>query len=101
MQTRLRFRFIKISFVPDHVHIAVRVHPVVSPAALSVELMNAAQELACSTLTRSVIEAGIERLWQPSAYLSSYGNLASARIRTYIDNWVKGEATAPTRVEPR
>lgn len=89
MQTRLRFRLIKVSFVPDHVHIAVRLHPAVSPAALSVELMNAAQEFAFSTLAQSVIEAGVERLWQPSAYLSSYGDLASGQIRAYIDNWIK------------
>ncbi len=89
MQTRLRFRLIKVSFVPDHVHIAVRLHPAVSPAALSVELMNAAQEFAFSKLAQSVIEAGVERLWQPSAYLSSYGDLASGQIRAYIDNWTK------------
>jgi REP element-mobilizing transposase RayT len=89
MQTRLRFRLIKVSFVPDHVHIAVRLHPPVSPAALSLALMNAAQELAYSKLAQSVIEARVERLWQPSAYLSSYGDLASGQIRAYIDNWVK------------
>lgn len=91
MQTSLRFRLIKVSFVPDHVHIAVRLHPAVPPAALSVELMNSAQELAFSTLAQSAIEAGVERLWQPSAYLSSYGDLASGQIRAYIDNWVRGE----------
>ncbi|HXF41280.1 MAG TPA: transposase [Blastocatellia bacterium] len=75
MQSRLRFRLIKVSFVPNHVHIAVRVHPAVSPATPSVELMNSSQELAYSTLAQSVIEAGVGRLWQPSAYLSSYGDL--------------------------
>ncbi|XZE19345.1 transposase [Pirellulaceae bacterium SH449] len=35
----------KVSFLPDHVHIAVSVHPVVSPAALVVALMNEAQEI--------------------------------------------------------
>jgi REP element-mobilizing transposase RayT len=89
MQSTLRFRLIKVSFVPDHVHIAMRLHPAVSPAALSIELMNAAQELAFSTLPRSVIEASVERLWQPSAYLNSNGDLASGQIRAYIDNWVK------------
>ena len=89
MQTRLRFRLIKVSFVPDHVHIAVRLHPAVSPAALSVDLMNAAQEFAFTKLAQSVIEAGVDRLWQPSAYLSSYGDLASGQIRAYIDNWIK------------
>lgn len=88
MQTRLRFGLIKVSFVPDHVHIAMRLHPAVSPATLAVELMNAAQEFAFKELTRSLIEAGVERLWQPSAYLGSYGDLASGQIRAYIDNWI-------------
>ncbi len=91
MQTRLPFRLIKVSFVPDYVHIAVRLHPAVSPAALSVELMNAAQEFAFTELAQSVIEAGVERLWQPSAYLSGYGDLASGQIRAYIENWIKEE----------
>lgn len=77
----------KVSFVPDHVHVALRVHPTVSPANLVVVLMNAAQEIVFERFGDSVIRARVERLWQPSAYLGSYGELTSPAVRQYIRNW--------------
>src|SRR5262249_13309572 len=40
-----RFTLLKVSFVPDHVHVAVRTHPAVAPGALGVRLMNVSQEV--------------------------------------------------------
>jgi len=77
----------KVSFVPDHVHLAVRAHPTLSPAAIAVDLMNAAQQLMWKDFADSVIRAGVERLWQPSAYLGSYGELESAKIAAYVRRW--------------
>jgi len=77
----------KVSFVPDHVHVALRVHPAVSPAALILELMNSAQELMWDTFANPVIRAGVERLWQPSAYLGSFGDLESSRVSSYVRQW--------------
>jgi len=65
---------IKVSFVPDHAHIALRAHP---------ELMNSAQE----EIRGALIPARVERLWQPSLYIGSYGDLASPQIRKYIEQW--------------
>ena len=72
-----------MSFVPDHVHVALRVHPARSPADTVVELMNAAQEV----MEQELASAGLNRLWQPSAYVGSYGDLASPQVRSYIENW--------------
>ncbi|MGH9883685.1 MAG: IS200/IS605 family transposase [Pyrinomonadaceae bacterium] len=80
-QAQLRIAIRKVSFVPDHVHIAVRTHPATSPADLVSELMNTAQEAMQGTL----IHAGLERLWEPSAYISSYGDFASPQIRKYLE----------------
>lgn len=82
-----RFALRKVSFVPDHVHIALRTHPSVSPAALTLTLMNAAQELMWRQFSDQVIRAGTERLWQPSAYIGSYGDLATPQIQQYLKNW--------------
>jgi len=90
----LRAALIKVSFLPDHVHLALRAHPSVSPASLVVELMNAAQQIVFEKFAQSVIQARVERLWQPSAYIDSYGDLASPQIRKYIHNWA-GESGAP------
>ncbi|PWT87959.1 MAG: hypothetical protein C5B55_13935 [Blastocatellia bacterium] len=84
-QTRERVALIKVSFVPDHLHIALRVHPAVCPSDTVVALMNSAQE----TVGSQLIRAGIDRLWQPSAYVGSYGELTTAQVRRYIDNWEK------------
>jgi REP element-mobilizing transposase RayT len=82
-----RGALVKTSFVPDHVHLAVRVHPTVSPADLILELMNGSQEFMWHRYAGSVLRAGVERLWQPSAYLGSFGDLESSRISSYVKHW--------------
>ena len=77
----------KVSFVPDHVHLAVRTHPSLSPAAVVVALMNASQELIWKDFANSVIRGRVERLWQPKAYVGSYGDLESAKIAAYVRKW--------------
>jgi REP element-mobilizing transposase RayT len=39
-----KFSLLKVSFVPDHIHVAVRTHPAVVPVELVARLMQAAQE---------------------------------------------------------
>lgn len=87
MQGELQAAVEKVSFVPDHVHLAVRIHPSVSPANMVVALMNAAQELLWRDFADSAIHAGAERLWQPSAYIGTYGDLESAKIAAYVRKW--------------
>ena len=83
LQGELRVALTKVSFVPDHVHIALRTHPAVAPADVVVALMNAAQEV----MSRGLVHAGLNRLWQPGAYVGGYGHLASPQIRKYIESW--------------
>jgi REP element-mobilizing transposase RayT len=77
----------KVSFVPDHVHIAVHTHPGLSPAQIVLALMNAAQELMWTEFSDSVIQVRAERLWQPGAYIGSFGSLESAKISAYVRTW--------------
>jgi REP element-mobilizing transposase RayT len=79
----LGIALVKVSFVPDHVHIALRAHPTVSPASIVASLMNAAQDV----VQLEMIQAGVERLWALGAYIGSYGDLSSTQIRKYIENW--------------
>jgi len=83
LQLASRIALVKVSFVPDHVHVAFRAHPASSPADIACALMNSAQE----AISGSLIAARLERLWQPSAYLGSYGDLASPQIRKYLEHW--------------
>jgi REP element-mobilizing transposase RayT len=82
-----RFALLKVSFVPDHVHVAVRTHPGVAPARLVVALLNAGQELLWERFGAAAIRAGLERLWQPSAYVGSFGDLATAKVQQYLRTW--------------
>ena len=90
LDQELKIALEKVSFVPDHVHVAVRIHPAVSPAQLVVRLMNTAQELLWEQFDGTVIRAGVERLWQPSAYIGTYGDLTSASVAEYIRRFEEG-----------
>lgn len=85
VQQEVRIALIKVSFVPDHVHIAVRSHPALSPAAIAAVLMNSAQ----AVMQKELIEASADRLWMNSAYVGAYGDLADAQIRKFIKSWEK------------
>ena len=87
-----RFALLKVSFVPDHVHIALSVHPVVAPGPLVVDLMNAAQVVIWRDFSADAIRARIERLWQPSAYLGSYGDLATPQVQAYLRSYRSRES---------
>jgi REP element-mobilizing transposase RayT len=87
LERELRFAIRKVSFVPDHVHLAVKAHPALSPETLIVRLMNSGQELMWDRFQENVIRAGVERLWLPSGYIGSYGELASPQVSQYLRNW--------------
>jgi REP element-mobilizing transposase RayT len=86
-----RFALRKVSFVPDHVHIAARLHPAESPAAVVVALMNEAQKVIWERFPEAAIRAGVERLWQPSAFVGSFGDLATPKVRKYLENWAAAQ----------
>ena len=79
-QSELGIAIIKVSFVPDHVHIALRLHPATSPAEVVASLMNLAQDV----LGEMLVFLGLDQLWQDSAYLGSFGDLASEQVRKYM-----------------
>lgn len=86
-----RFALLKVSCLPDHVHLAVRTHPSVVPGELVAALMNAAQEVVWERFADDAIPARAERLFQPSAYLSSFGDLATPQIEAYLRAWCARE----------
>jgi putative transposase len=87
MQTEIKGVIHKVSILPDHVHLAVDLHPTVLPASVVVALMNAAQELMIEKFDMALIRARVNRLWQASAYVGSFGDLRSAAIASYIKRW--------------
>ena len=68
-----RIRLRKVSFLPDHVHLAVWSHPTTAPGRVALELMSTSQELVREQFEPLVVQAGIPRVWKPGAYVGSYG----------------------------
>jgi REP element-mobilizing transposase RayT len=82
-----RVRFHKVSVVPDHVHVAVWSHPTLAPAELVVQLLNTSQSIMRDKFDNLLIRAGVPRLWKPSAYVGSYGDISKDHIRNYLRKW--------------
>ena len=80
-------QLIKASFVPDHVHLAIRTHPTVVPANLVPQLLNTSQALIRDEFADHLFAAGIPRLWKPSAYIGTYGDLSNRQIKAYLRGW--------------
>ena len=53
--------------------------------------MNTAQTLMWKNFENSVIRARVQRLWQPSAYIGSFGELESAKMAAYVRKWEMSE----------
>jgi REP element-mobilizing transposase RayT len=87
LQRENRFALRKVSFVPDHVHVALYLHPLVTPAGLVVMLMNHAQRILAERFSEELVRARVSRVWQPSAYIGSYGDLATPQVEKYIQRW--------------
>lgn len=82
--------FLKVSFVADHVHSALRVRPTVVPGQLVLSMLNAAQEVLLEEFEDLLIRGGIRRLWKPGAYVGTFGELANAEIQAYMTRWAAG-----------
>lgn len=87
LEAEHRFALLKVSFVPDHIHIALRLHPDVAPAQVAVALMNAAADLMYTQFREHLIQGGLNQLWQPSAYIGGYGDVSSKMVKGYIRKW--------------
>ena len=87
LQAGEQFALLKVSIVPDHVHVAVRLHPAVAPLTLAVRLMNVAQEVMFERFPEVVIRYSANRLWENGAYVGSFGELSSRAVRAAIAQW--------------
>jgi REP element-mobilizing transposase RayT len=92
LKQQAKFTLDKVSFLPDHVHIATSIHPSMAPAAVAEVLMNSAQELIWNRFPSLAVKARIERLWQPSGYIGSFGNLSSPAVKAYMRNWAESQS---------
>ena len=78
------FAIDKVSVVPDHVHSLVRIVPNISIQDCVLLLMNDGQEFVGRNSPQVLIEAGIDQLWQPSAYVGTCGKYSTGLLQKFL-----------------
>ena len=79
--------FSKVSFVADHVHVAVRAHPTVVPGQVVLSMLNTSQQLIAERFPHLLVQATIPRLWKPSGYVGTFGELSNSQVQSYLRRW--------------
>jgi REP element-mobilizing transposase RayT len=77
----------EICWLPDHVHIGISVHPGVVPAEVAIALMNMSQDLMWNQFGDDATQFNQDRLWQPTAYVASFGGLTASATGTCLQRW--------------
>lgn len=78
------FAIDRATVVPDHVHLIVRITPKLSIEQVVLSLMNNGQYFMAKHFASELIEAGINQLWQPSAYVGTCGELTTALLKAFL-----------------
>jgi len=82
--TKHGFAIDEVSVVPDHIHSMVRITPKLSIEECVLALMNNGQYFVGKNYPQVLIEAGINQLWQPSAYAGTCGDYTTGLIQKWL-----------------
>jgi len=74
----------QISVVPDHVHLLVRIVPKMSIDECALMLMNNGQHFIGKNYPQPLVEAGVNQLWEASAYAGTCGEFTTALIKAWL-----------------
>jgi putative transposase len=86
---RRGFAVDQATILPDHVHLLVRITPKISVEQVALSLMNNGQYFVARHFPLTLVEAKIDQLWQPSAYVGTCGELTTALLKAFL----RGAAT--------
>jgi REP element-mobilizing transposase RayT len=78
------FAIDRISIVPDHIHLLVRIVPKMSIEECALSLLNNGQYFVGKLAPHVLVQAGLEGLWQPSAYAGTTGQVTTALMKTFL-----------------
>jgi putative transposase len=78
------FAIDSITILPDHAHLLVRIAPKISVEEAALSLLNNGQHFVGQKAQSALIEAGIDQLWQPSAYVGTSGKITIALLNAYL-----------------
>jgi putative transposase len=80
------FALDQATVLPDHVHMLLRTTPKMSIEDCALILMNDSQEFIGKHWPSRLLEAGVDQLWQPSAYAGSCGELRTALLKSFLSS---------------
>jgi putative transposase len=78
------FAIDRVTVLPDHVHLLVRITPKISVEQVTLCLINNAQYFMGKNFPGALVDAKIDQLWQPSAYAGSCGELPTALLKAFL-----------------
>jgi putative transposase len=78
------FAIDRMTIAPDHAHLLVRITPKISIAECALALLNNGQYYIGKYQPLALIEAGVDQLWQASAYAGTRGAYTTALIKHWL-----------------
>ena len=78
------FALDQATVLPDHAHLLVRTKPTMSIEECALLMMNNGQHFIGENYPERLVEAGVNQLWQPSAYAGSCGELPTALLKSFL-----------------
>jgi putative transposase len=78
------FAIDRISVVPDHIHLVVRTAPKMSIEECALSLLNNGQYFVGRHAGAALVRAGIESLWQATAYAGTTGEVTTALVKKFL-----------------
>ncbi|OLD24797.1 MAG: hypothetical protein AUJ04_08605, partial [Acidobacteria bacterium 13_1_40CM_3_55_6] len=78
------FAIDRVSIVPDHIHLLVRIVPKMSIEECALSLLNNGQHFVSKHFPRLLVQAGIDGLWQASAFAGTRGRITTALMKKFL-----------------
>jgi putative transposase len=78
------FAIDRVTIVPDHAHLLVRICPKISIEECALSLLNNGQHFIGQQFPDALIQANIRQLWQASAYAGTTGNVTTALVKAFL-----------------
>ncbi len=78
------FAIDQMTILPEHAHLLVRIAPKMSIAECALALLNNGQHYIGKHEPQALIEAGLDQLWQASAYAGTRGDYTTALIKHWL-----------------
>ncbi len=79
-----RFAIDQITVLPDHVHLIMRIVPSMSVEECALLLMNNGQYFVAKNYGELLVQAGLDQLWESSAYAGTCGDFTTALVKTWL-----------------